>query len=393
MFDIMGGTKTMCCLVGFKLRVGAYSMLLAEEEYVRKVVSKGLVPSLTSFKKMAVVDLFKWATPTEQVDLVLRDNADRLAKMLVQNHKSDVHLWNEVPVVHSAQKALQLAKTLKAQQEVLKKKQERELARLEKKKEREDAKKKKEEQQRLLREKRALNKQKKKLQTKKNHNDRRNFRRKRDREITAKVTKDLEAKSRKVQRVALSSLADQHKSQLKILADKHVLEVKDLQSQIAKLKENLSESQRINEQTKMQATIDTLRSELQLLRKTRLVAPTPATTATCVESSSSSSSKQRGKSGALTRANSVGSASSSSVGSLGSSTDTPLDPNCGTPYDPLAPVCAPPIHTTGRPTTGGGYHYMARHIMRGSYPPSRRQLRYTPPPNYGEYNREFGGWY
>lgn len=390
----MGGTKKMCCLVGFKLRVGAYFMLLAEEEYIRQVVCKDFVPALPKFKKMAVVDLFKWAKPTEQVDLALVQNADRLSQMLVKIHNHDVQLWNEVPVVMSAQKSLLLEETMLAQKEALKKKQEREEARLKKKKLREDAKNKKAEQQRLLRKKRAQeNKQKKMRLTAKMKNERRNYRRKRDREIEQRVTATVEAKSRKVQRVALSTLADQHKSQLASLAKKHDKEVLVLKGEIEQLKESLAESKRINEHTKMQATIDTLRSELELLRKSRSKVPSPIPVAppsrAPKSSSSSSASGQRAKSGELVRTNSVGSSSSSSVGS---STDTPLDPKCATPYDPLAPVCAPPVPSTGR-STSGGYHYMARHIMRGSYPPTRRQLRYTPPPQYGEYNGGFGGWY
>ena len=83
-FNVSGGTKTMCCLCGFKLRLAPECVMLVDEMVMRKALSKGERPAMQHFVKIQVVDLFHHGKPHDTVDIELRDYAEQLKTFFLE---------------------------------------------------------------------------------------------------------------------------------------------------------------------------------------------------------------------------------------------------------------------------------------------------------------------
>ena len=122
-FSVPGGTKTMCCLCGFKVHMSPECVVLVEEMIMRKALANGERPGAQHFVKIQVLDLFHHGKPTETVDVELRDYAEQIKTFFLQVNGADVSVWRGLPMVRSAHQQNMIQQHLDAQARKIKEKQ------------------------------------------------------------------------------------------------------------------------------------------------------------------------------------------------------------------------------------------------------------------------------
>lgn len=180
-FNISGGTKTMCVLCGFKLRLSPTCVLLVDEMLLRKAMAKGTKPDMRDFCKIQVHDLFHHGAPTDVVDLQVRDYAEQLKTFFLEVNAKDLRVWQGLSLVLSAERHNQIQRQMDAQEAAMQKKKAKDAEFKKKKEERERAEKKKQEERVKRREALRL---KRKEKAKRERLDRRNVKRKLDRQVS-----------------------------------------------------------------------------------------------------------------------------------------------------------------------------------------------------------------
>ena len=390
----------MCTLAGFRIRCGGCFVLLASESYIRQVFDKKAEIIAENFHKISVVDLFDHGKPKQLVDLELVEQAEDLVDTLIETKSKKTTFWENASLVCTAQSARHFEETKQMQKRLAEKKRKR-LAELAAKRKKVQEKRVREMEEHLKKAQQQRNEREKKRQHR--QQQKRNLRRKRTRELKIKVAKAEQAQAKKIQRVALDTLSAKHLAHVDDLQKKHRAETKALRDKIDKLEKKIEDTNRRAEHQKLQCVIDSLKNEIKFLRSApgksvnpakddndpakSVKAPPPNSVNTVKLKPPNVVTNSVALARAIERVNSVGSSSSSSSGGG----LTPIDPNCGTPYDPLMPIPAPPVRRTpaslrmSQMGGGGGYDYYTRRVMSRTLP-TRRELAYGTPPQYGGFD-------
>ena len=252
---VMGGLCTFCCLSGFQVRQGSMYVQVIDQNMLEKYVCENCEEIRPEdCRKVLVQDMFANASPSDNVDLELKDVTAGLVEKFIAKHKRNPVVWDNLCLIRSAQLQLQMQEEINKQRKAMdiksKKKKaaaleaERKQKRQQRAQEQQQARKIRDYQRKVLKRKRQQDEQQRKRQQ----------------------------EAVKVQRVALKALKSKSDKEKKKLMQ----ELKDVKAELVAVKKESDRREHANENDKLKVIIDGLRDQLKTVKQQHQVAAAPA---------------------------------------------------------------------------------------------------------------------